>query len=141
MAMRIKTSLAVLALGALVATPLGAISPRVTLNAALAGSNEPAGGDADGTGGFSAVVDVDAGQLCYKLTASSIAAATMAHIHSGAAGANGPPVATIELTENQCIAVDSGVLRAIVAAPGNYYINVHNAEFPAGAVRGQLVAG
>jgi hypothetical protein len=30
------------------------------------------------------------------------------------------------------------VVKDIVANPGNYYLNVHNAEFPPGAVRGQL---
>ena len=139
--MKTQRLYAALALGAMLAAPLGAITPRATLGAALAGSNETAAGDADGTGSFSAVIDADAGQLCYKLTAGNIAPATMAHIHSGAAGANGPPVATIELTENRCMAVDPAVLQAIVAAPGNYYVNVHNAEFPAGAIRGQLSAG
>jgi hypothetical protein len=27
----------------------------------------------------------------------------------------------------------------IIKNPGNYYVNVHNAEFPKGAIRGQLV--
>jgi hypothetical protein len=139
--MRTRSLFAALALGAMIAAPLGAITPRATLNAALAGSNETGGGDADGAGSFSAAIDADAGQLCYKLTAGNIAPATMAHIHSGAAGANGPPVATIELTDNHCIAADPALLQAIVAAPGNYYVNVHNAEFPAGAIRGQLSAG
>ncbi len=86
------------------------------------------------------MIDADAGQLCYKLSASNIAPANMAHIHSGAVGANGPPVVTVVLTENRCAAVDIDVLKAIVAAPDNYYVNVHNAEFPAGAIRGQLSA-
>ena len=136
--MKTNRILAVLALGGLFAAPLSAISPRVTLTAALTGANETAGGDADGTGSFSATVDADEGDLCYSLKADKIAAATMAHIHSGAAGANGPPVVTIALTDDNCMAVEPDVLKALTAHPENYYVNVHNAEFPAGAVRGQL---
>ena len=130
--------LAALTLGAAFAAPLSAISPKVTLTAALAGTNEPAGGDADGTGSFSAMVDVGNGDFCYALKADKIAAATMAHVHSGAAGTNGPPVVTIALTDDNCMAVEPDVLKAMIAHPENYYVNIHNAEFPAGAIRGQL---
>ena len=110
----------------------------MTLSATLIGANETAGGDADGTGSFSAMVDADDGDFCYTLKADKIAAATMAHVHSGAAGANGPPVVTIALTDDNCMAVEPDVLKALIANPANYYVNIHNAEFPAGAVRGQL---
>jgi hypothetical protein len=136
--MKTNRIFAVLTLGALFAAPLSAISPRVTLVASLTGANETAGGDADGTGSFSATVDADEGDLCYALKADKIAAVTMAHIHSGAAGSNGPPVVTIGMTDDNCMAVEPDVLRAITANPGNYYVNIHNAEFPAGAIRGQL---
>ena len=36
--------------------------------------------------------------------------------------------------------VDKGLIRAIIRNPHLYYINVHNSEYPAGAVRGQLRA-
>ena len=136
--MKTKPMLIALALGSLFAAPLSAISPRATLTAELAGANETAGGDADGSGSFSATVDADEGDLCYALKADKIAAATMAHVHSGAAGANGPPVITIAMTDDNCMAVEPDVLKAIIANPANYYINIHNAEFPAGAIRGQL---
>ena len=135
-----KTSriFAALTLGAMFSAPLSAISPRVTLTAVLSGANEPTGGDADGTGSFSAMVDADDGDFCYTLKADKIAAVTMAHVHSGAAGANGPPVVTVALTDDNCMAIEPDVLRAIVAHPENYYVNIHNAEFPGGAIRGQL---
>jgi hypothetical protein len=125
-------------LGTLLAAPLSAISPRVTLTAALTGANETAGGDPDGAGSFSAMVDADEGDFCYTLKADKIAAATMAHVHSGAAGSNGPPVITIALADDLCMAIEPDVLKALTANPENYYVNVHNAEFPAGAIRGQL---
>jgi CHRD domain len=139
MAMKHFTMIAALAGAAVLALPQPALAEDVLLGADMAGSNETAGGDADGEGRFSAQIDANRGSICYSLRASKIAEATMAHIHSGADGANGPPVATLKLGLNQCMDIDKAVLRAIVAAPGDYYVNVHNAEFPAGAVRGQLV--
>ena len=37
-----------------------------------------------------------------------------------------------------CTTVDPGLVAAIVADPEAYYVNVHNAPFPNGALRGQL---
>ena len=138
--MKINHLLSTLALSAALAAPQTALAAKTMLTATLAGSNETGGGDADGTGSFTAEVDADAGDFCYSLAAANIARATMAHVHSGAAGANGPPVLTLELGSDLCLAPDPEVLKAIVANPANYYVNVHNAEFPAGAVRGQLAA-
>ena len=123
---------------AALAAPVPAWAAQAVLTATLAGANETAGGDADGTGAFSVEIDTDAGDFCYSLSAAKTAKATMAHVHSGDAGANGPPVVTIDLGSDLCIAVEPDVLKAIVAAPAKYYVNVHNAEFPAGAIRGQL---
>lgn len=112
----------------------------VKLGATLTGPAEVGGGDADGTGSFSAEVDPDAGDFCYTVTSAKIAAPTMAHVHSGAAGANGPPVITLDPKgADLCMAVEPDVLKPILAAPESYYVNVHNAEFPGGAVRGQLM--
>ena len=62
----------------------------------------------------------------------------MAHVHSGTAGANGPPVVTLEMGSDLCVAVEPDVLKPIVATPEAYYVNVHNAAYPKGAIRGQL---
>jgi len=129
--------IALLAAAAL-ALPAAAHAEKVTLIATLSRAIETPLADADGTGRFSAEVDTEAGDFCYTLTVAKIDKATMAHVHTGAAGASGPPVITVDVASDMCIAVEPDVLKAIVAAPEGYYVNVHNAAFPGGAIRGQL---
>jgi CHRD domain len=74
-----------------------------------------------------------------------------AHIHEGARGSNGHVVANLAWPQNgqaaDCLTEseagkfptnESGIVQRILTNPGNFYINVHNAEYPAGAIRGQL---
>lgn len=113
------------------------------LSGTLSGAAEiPGPGDADGTGTIEARVNPGQGEFCYTLTASGIAAATMAHIHTGAAGVSGPVAIALTApsggSSSGCVTIDKTLAQAIVSNPGGYYANVHNAEFPGGAVRGQL---
>ena len=124
------------------ADPAPAAGP--TLVATMSGADEvdDAGkrgqGDPKGAGSFSARVDKD--QLCYKLSWSKIDDPTMAHIHKGAAGANGPVYIGLSDVdgEEHCEEVGRDRLDAIIAHPEKYYVNIHNGDFPGGAVRGQL---
>jgi hypothetical protein len=117
----------------------------VKLSATLSGANEVNAqgvgnqGDPDGAGSFSGRLIPGQGQLCYSLT-SAIDAPTMAHIHTGAAGTNGPVFVPFpDLTPGEhCISMDREKATALVSKPQDFYVNIHNAAFPAGAVRGQL---
>ena len=109
----------------------------------LSGANEvPGPGDPDGTGTFTGKIQPGRGLLCYTLTVSDIAAATAAHVHVGTADVAGPVVigltAPTEGSSSACMTADKDLLKAIAADPESYYVNVHNADYPAGAVRGQL---
>jgi hypothetical protein len=138
--MKASLMLAPMLFAAALAMPLAAHAETVKLAATMTGPNETPPGDPDGTGTFSAEIDPDAGDFCYTVTSAKIDAPTMAHVHTGAAGAAGPPVITIDPKgADMCMAVQPDVLKPIVAAPENYYVNVHNAEFPGGAIRGQLM--
>ena len=124
---------------ALVGAP--ALAAPVKLTATLTGAAETPPGKADGTGGFTVTADPETNDFCYTLWADKIGKPTMAHLHSGAAGASGPPILTLEVTgkdSDECLAVDKEKLEPNVANPAGYYVNVHTAEFPGGAVRGQL---
>jgi hypothetical protein len=94
-------------------------------------------------------IDGDPTTLCYVLLVDRIAPATAAHIHEAAAGANGPVVVNLAapgdgdaadcLTEGEPGKFVSGQTVAdILANPSDYYVNVHNAAYPGGALRGQL---
>jgi len=118
----------------------------VRLSATLTGAAEvgPNGqtgvGDPDGTGSFSGRLVPGQGQLCYTLTSANVTEVKMAHIHTGAAGTNGPPVVNLDITAGEhCMTIDKAVATALVAKPADYYVNVHTADKMAGAVRGQLV--
>lgn len=113
------------------------------LKATMSGPAETPPGDPHGAGTASFKVDPGKGQVCYDLRVSNIATPTMAHIHKGAPGVAGPvaiPLKTPDATgkSSGCAQADPTVLSEIVQNPSAYYVNVHNAPFPGGAVRGQL---
>jgi hypothetical protein len=115
-----------------------------TYRASLTGAAEvPTSGDPNGSGVANiSLVDEVLDQVCYEITVAGIAPATAAHIHVGAAGEAGRPVVTLEApTDGEvsgCVSASDGMLDAIKANPSGYYVNVHNAEYPGGAIRGQL---
>lgn len=113
------------------------------LTTTLTGAAEvPGPGDTDGAGTASITLNPGKGQVCYELTVSNIAAANAAHIHSGAADVAGPVVVGLDApssgSSKGCADLDKEKVKDIIQNPANYYVNVHNTEFPNGAVRGQL---
>ena len=114
----------------------------VRIMADLTGATEvPGPGDIDGRGHFMGTVTPGTGRLCYTLTSSMIGTRTMAHIHTGAAGVAGPPVVTLmaNAPAQTCMTIARALAQNIVNRPGDYYVNIHTADSPAGAVRGQTM--
>jgi hypothetical protein len=113
------------------------------LETELTGAAEvPGPGDPDGSGTAGITVNPGQAEICYSLEVSGIAPATAAHIHVGTVGVAGPIVVPLEPpsdgASDACAAVDRELALAIIKDHANYYVNVHNAEYPAGALRGQL---
>jgi hypothetical protein len=109
----------------------------------LTGAAEvPGPGDPDGSGTARLTLNQGQAEICYELTVSGIAPARAAHIHVGTADVAGPVVVGLTPPTNGsssgCATVDADLIKAIRQHPENYYVNVHNADFPAGALRGQL---
>ena len=120
-----------------VAAPMG-----VKIMANLNGASEvPGPGDSDGMGHFMGTLTPGSGRLCYTLTSSMIGTRTMAHIHTGAAGVAGPPVVTLmaNAPAQTCTTITRVLAQNIVSNPDQYYVNIHTADFPNGAVRGQTM--
>jgi hypothetical protein len=129
-------------------TVAGAGAMTVTLKADLTGGTTevPAPGDPDGKGSATVKIDASTGKVCYTITVQNIAAPVASHIHEGAAGGAGPILITFDPTKigkgEDCLTgQNTADLGRIAANPSGFYVNVHTADFPGGAVRGQLAAG
>ena len=112
------------------------------LKAALNGAKETDGagtfnlGDPDGNG--TACIDLKAKRICWQITVKKIGPATLAHIHSGTRAQKGLVVVDFDGKLEGCNPVDPALITEIRTAPGKFYVNVHTAKFPDGAIRGQL---
>jgi len=112
--------------------------------AELNGGNEvPGPGDPDGWGRAAIAINDASNMICIDLEVRSIGDVTAAHIHRGAAGVAGPPVVNIDppddVDSDDCDTVTDALVDEIRGNPGGFYVNVHTAEFPEGAIRGQVV--
>ncbi len=113
--------------------------------ATLIGANEaPNPGNPVAYGSAAVTISYDEAEVCYSLNVENLNPPAMAaHIHQGPPGVAGPIVVPFEPpsegASSGCVTeVDRALLQAINTSPGDYYVNVHNPEFPAGAIRGQL---
>lgn len=110
------------------------------------GSQEtPGAGDADGFANGTLTIDSTSNVISWNFTFGNIVAPTMMHIHTGAAGVAGPVLINMGVATSggpgtligQTPASAANITN-ILANPQNFYVNIHNAPFPGGAVRGQI---
>jgi hypothetical protein len=125
---------------------------------ATGASNKRIVGDPNGSGeAYVFGIDGDPTTLCYlvevdKIQLVPVGKGMRAHIHEGERGSNGPVVANLAGPEDgnsaDCLTEfepgkfptgEVGIVQRILANPENFYINVHNPEYPGGAIRGQLI--
>lgn len=124
------------------------------LRADLRGTNEVPVTDLDARGRAHVEIDVSSGEVCFSVRFDRAGTPNRGHIHVGVAGVNGGIVVPLfELVNmpaderndalergrlEDCVTADPAVVQAIADNPEGYYVNLHNARFPAGAARGQL---
>lgn len=115
-----------------------AVGTKSSLHATMSGKAEKPAGDPDGRG--TAEVKINGRQVCWELSVRRIGKPSAAHIHKGRAGVSGAVVVPLGAAYKAkgCMRTSAANAQAIAARPGNYYVNVHNAKYPNGAVRGQL---
>jgi hypothetical protein len=112
-------------------------------------------GDPDGRGRAVITLNMRAERLCFNLSWSGIGAPSMAHIHDGTKDEAGPVVHPLFMTGDEaaegdqdlpdtlngvkgCFDVPRDDLRHLKQDPSGHYVNIHNDEYPGGAIRGQL---
>jgi len=110
-------------------------------------------GDAD-SGSITLTLNPGQEEVCWSVGALSLTAGEalphVAHIHIAPPGVAGPvvidlfgtattpPPPTSYPTGTTCVAAERSTLIAIMQDPSAYYVNLHNAQHPAGVTRAQL---
>jgi len=140
---RTSLALALAASTSLIAGSAVAADGGRKLQTSLTGAAEaPGPGDPDGAGTATVTVNPGQRQICYTLSVRNIDPATAAHIHEAPVGVAGPVRVTLRAptggSSSGCVTVTRALALEILKDPADYYVNVHNAAYPAGAVRGQL---
>jgi hypothetical protein len=110
-------------------------------------------GDPDGSGVAIVRLDPDQDRVCYTIVVRDIDAPTepapglgSAHVHgplpSGAIAidldADFMATGTSTYIARDCVSAAGATIDAVLAHPELFYVNVHNVQFPGGAVQGGL---
>jgi hypothetical protein len=132
---------------------IGPYAPPNHLNAWLSGDNAVPPVNTDATGLTRFTLDSNLSVLHYNIAVNDIVSVTAAHIHRGTADENGPVVHWLydssgvnapngpldsDNPVGSCLALDAWSLVDLLT--GYYYVNVHTVGYPAGEIRGQIIA-
>lgn len=119
-------------------------SPVAFTTELTGGAEIPGPGAPEGTGSALVQLDPTVPRLCYEIKVDGIAEATAAHLHRGREDAAGPIVVTFQTPSggSSVGCLDQPELEDLfsdlAASAQDFYVNIHNGNFPDGAVRGQL---
>ena len=123
-------------------------APGVQLSAKLKGANEvPGPGDPNGKGEIFISINKKKRKLCFQLEFKRIQNPTAGHVHKGKEGVAGDVKVTLfedaaglpGPTAEGCVKrVKRKTIRRLSRHPDRFYVNLHNGNYPDGAIRGQL---
>ena len=131
----VSITLLVLALAGVAAAHDFGGAPRV---ATLSGDQVVGGGDEDGSGFAAISLNVGKELICWDVTFSGVENVFAGHIHQAPAGVNGGVVFPLNPLGHGCGSAAPALIQDIIDYPDQYYVQLHNDEFPAGVIRGQL---
>jgi CHRD domain-containing protein len=110
-------------------------------------------GDPDGSGVANVRLNSDRDLVCYSIVVRNIGAPTEPAPGVGSAHIHGPlpshgiaidldtvfmSTGTSTYFARDCVSADTDTIDAVLANPELFYVNVHNVQFPGGAVQGSL---
>jgi hypothetical protein len=114
------------------------------LEAALRGGKEKPAAPASNRGQAELRLTPATGKVCWEFKLARIdGKPNQAHIHKGGKGVAGNVVVPLggNYKRQGCTTAPKATVKAILKRPSAYYVNVHNAKHPLGALRGQLARG
>jgi hypothetical protein len=118
-----------------------ATAKTVKFEVALKGTNEKPAAPASNKGRVELTLNTTTGKVCWDFKLAKIdGKPSQAHIHKGKAGVSGNVVIPLGATYKRqgCTSAARSLVKSIAGHPASYYVNVHNAKHPLGAMRGQL---
>jgi len=126
--------------------PLQSSGEVTTFQLTMSGDQSvPGPGDEDGQASGTLTIDDATSLISWDFTYSNIADPAAMHIHSGAAGGRGGVAVPLNVETSGgngtligSTTADASSVAEILASPSDYYVNIHNADFRPGAIRGQL---
>jgi hypothetical protein len=116
-----------------------------TFTATLTGADEVPPNASIGSGNATAIFDSTLNEFSIAGTFGGLASsATAAHVHTGPAGVAGPvflPLVVTHATTGTVVGSTTGLNKFQIhdLLFGNWYVNVHDVNFPGGEIRGQLI--
>jgi hypothetical protein len=119
------------------------VAPDMTGDKEVPGPEDPPD-EGDPLGQGSAVCTIKGNEICCDFeftTTTPNSEITMIHIHEGPPDEDGPIVVPFSTAlQDNCAIADEGLAAQIKTNPEDFYMNIHTAAHPAGAVRDQLQA-
>src|ERR1700730_15034639 len=128
--------------GAALIAAAPAIAATKVINVNLRGNQEVPRGSPSGSGTAKRTLNSTTARVCFNLTYSGIVAASASHIHKGPRGTAGNVVVVLfgnpPAKHAGCVTASKSLVADIERNPGAYYVNIHTARYPGGAIRAQL---
>jgi hypothetical protein len=108
---------------------------------ALKGTNESPAAPASNKGTVELTLNAKTGKVCWEFKLAHVdGKPNQSHIHKGRRGVSGNVVVPLGAGYRRqgCTTASKALVRSILKSPAGFYVNVHNAKHPLGAMRGQL---